>query len=667
MSLSPERRGDPATRRASITASAIACTTGSATACITASALSALLIFLASLLPFAAPGVAQAADDFLSPLIGEITFEGNRALSDGDLRNAMRLRQPTPLRPLSKPRFPGADFLAGDLNEILLRYREAGYPLAEVVEAIVSYDESGEKVDIHVQIDEGPLVRLRNLRVVAPPPGDERKLRNDVDLSRGDVLAHAKLEAGGLAIQQFYEEKGYALSRVLREVRIDADSADVVFRVAPGPEVRIDSVVVEPMEMTKRETVVRELTLAEGDLLTPKGLLESRRRLLDSGVFRSVRVSPEFVDSTTALAWLKVTAREKKRYWVGGGAGYSSADQLRILSEWGVRNLQGEGRRVSGTGDLYYSIDPGFRGGGVNFQEGLVRLDYFEPRFLRTRNRASIGTYLRWIQEETFHERIFGYTVSLLREISLTTRASISLETREVATTEDGVRPRYSTRFLRLGAFQDDRDNPFDPSEGRYLQGQVEYAGGLLGGTNEFLRTVGSWRGYTSTDAGVVFAARVRGGFIEPLSSGVDSVDSLEVARIPWEERFRVGGSNTIRGYGENEVGRRNADGESTGGLLLFLANLEVRFPIFWIVRGGLFLDAGNVWADPKEFKISRFTAGLENKDYDPLGVFYGVGGGLRFVTPVGPLRFDYGFQVGSGHSPDEPRGQLHVALGQAF
>lgn len=99
----------------------------------------------------------------------------------------------------------------------------------------------------------------------------------------------------------------------------------------------------------------------------------------------------------------------------------------------------------------------------------------------------------------------------------------------------------------------------------------------------------------------------------------------------------------------------------------MVLTNLEVRFPLFWILQGALFLDGGNVWPDPKEFKLIRFTDGFRQRTYNPLNVAYGMGVGLRFVTPVGPLRFDYGFKVGSGQAPNTEPAVLHVALGQAF
>jgi outer membrane protein assembly factor BamA len=278
------------------------------------------------------------------------------------------------------------------------------------------------------------------------------------------------------------------------------------------------------------------------------------------------------------------------------------------------------------------------------------------------------------LQEQTFHERILGYSISVFREISLRTRATISLETRFVETTESGVDPDYTTRLTRVEVATDHRDNPFDASSGRYQQAQVDYAGGLLGGTNEFGRLSLAWQGYHSPRRGLVLAARVRAGYIEPFSNSiarsVDSPttpDSLEVARVPWEERFRLGGSNTVRGYPENDIGLLNERGEALGGLVLGLVNLEVRFPLIWILHGGLFVDFGNVWADPARVSLGRFVDGLAESGYDPLNVFYGAGGGLRVGTPVGPVRLDYGFKIGSGRAPGDPAGELHFGLGQAF
>jgi len=141
----------------------------------------------------------------------------------------------------------------------------------------------------------------------------------------------------------------------------------------------------------------------------------------------------------------------------------------------------------------------------------------------------------------------------------------------------------------------------------------------------------------------------------------------LSLSRVPWEERFRVGGGTTIRGYGEDLVGRRNEAGRAIGGRVLLLANVELRFPVFSIVQGAVFLDGGNVWADPAEFKLAAFSRGLSNGSHSPLHVAYGAGGGIRVLTPVGPFRVDYGVKVGSGRAPGEGRGSIHVALGQAF
>lgn len=632
-----------------------------------------LRVVLAVLCSLLIGSAALALEVGEAPVIAEIRFEGNEHLDDGALRSVMRLREPSLLRPLSTPRFPGADFLASDLNAIVQRYRDEGFPFARVTDALVRYDEKGEQVTLEITIDEGPLVRIGSIELRGVEGEAARDLRERIRDEPGSRLRDDRLEQTRQSIEGYFKDRGHALVRTEEELHFYGQQADVIYRCFPGPQVRVDSIFVEPLVRTRRGTVVRELTLEPGDLLTPKGLLESRRRLLDTGIFHSVRVQPEIADSTAGRANLRVTARERKKGWVGAGAGFSSADQLRFLAEWGLRNLGGHGRRISWNGELYYSLDPDFRAPGASFQEGLARVDYLEPRVFHTRNRATLSTYLQWLQEESFHERIVGYSFGLFREISLATRLSTAIETREVWTTEAGVRPRHTTRFVRFDAVNDRRDNPFNASIGRYLQGQVEYAGGLLGGTNEFGRISLGWHGYTSR-RNWVLAGRVRAGFIEPFSNAITRVaespstpESLRVARVPWEERFRLGGSNTIRGYAENEVGLLNERHEAIGGLSMVLANAEVRFPLFWIVQAGLFFDAGNVWADPERFSFERVIDGITESDYDPFNLFYGAGGGLRFLTPVGPLRADYGFKLGSGREPGQNAGELHVALGQAF
>lgn len=617
---------------------------------------------------------ARALEVGQAPAIEEIRFEGNENLDEGELRSVMRLREPSFFRPLSTPRFPGSDFLASDLNAIVQRYRDEGFPFARIIDALVRYSEDGERVTLEISVDEGPLVHVGQVELRGVEPNDARELRDEIRYERGARLRDDRLQETRQSIEDYYKEHGYALVRTEEELHFTGQQADVIYRSFPGPVVRIDSVLVEPLVRTRKGTVVSELTLEPGDLLTPKALLESRRRLLDTGIFHSVRVQPEIADSTAGRANLRVTARERKQGWVGAGAGFSSADQLRFLAEWGLRNLGGQGRRLSWNGELYYSLDPDFRDPGASFQEGLARIDFLEPRVFHTRNRANLSTYLQWLQEESFHERIVGYSFGLFREISLATRVSTAIETREVWTTEEGVRPRHTTRFVRFDAVNDRRDNPFNASTGRYLQGQVEYAGGLLGGTNEFGRISVGWHRYTSSRRNWVFATRVRAGYIEPFSNEIARVadspstpETLRVVRVPWEERFRLGGSNTIRGYSEDEVGLLNEDRESIGGLSMMLVNAEVRIPVFWIVQAGLFVDMGNVWADPKRFSLQRVIDGLGESDYDPFNLFYGAGAGLRFITPVGPLRADYGFKLGSGRAPGQAAGALHVALGQAF
>ncbi len=614
---------------------------------------------------------ALGADEIASDVtIESIEFEGNERLGRRVLLGGMRQKAPSAWNPFARSsRYIGNDLLAADLGGIVRVYREHGYLLARILEAVVEYNAAGDRVRLTIRIDEGPRVGQGDLELRGVDPRWEEKVRQLWPIRRGEPLIASRLAEGALRIEDFYANQGLLSARAIREVRLErADVAAVVLRVDPGVWVTVDSIAVIGIEQTRRLTVMNELTFREGSLLTGRRLLDSRQRLLALGIFQRVAITPRFIDDERRdRAVVLVNLSERRRNWFGAGFGFSSADEVRALVEWGRINLSGRGRRLGVDGKLFYSIDPQFRGGGLQFREGRVEPKFFTPRVFG-RNRGTASGYVHWLQEESFRNRTLGISLATYREISRTMRLLAGLENRQVASTEEGVRPDYTTRLARLEWSNDRRDNPFDATTGHNLLLSTELSGGPLGGDSRFTRHTASVQAYQRVDEGWTLAGRFRVGYIDAFGQGPsESVDSLLVSRVAWGERFRLGGSNSVRGYGEREVGRQNVRDEAVGGLVLLNASAEVRFPVWKLVSGGLFFDLGNVWADPAEIKLSRFSNGLRKRAYDPLNVFYGMGAGLRFATPVGPLRIDVGFKLGSGRREGEGSSELHVALGQAY
>jgi outer membrane protein assembly complex protein YaeT len=629
------------------------------------------LVALPALLLLVLAGVVRAGgEEGEAPRLAAIRFTGNRHLSDGELRSVMRLRQPAWWRPFRTPRYAGADFLTVDLRAVEERYRAEGFPFARVLDAEVRYNASQDQVRLTVTVDEGPRIRLAGVRRRGLREDWEKDLAAGSPLRPGAPLSWPAVLAERDRVSGYCSDRGFALGRTELSVRYDADTAEVVIDVDPGERVLVDSITVSGLTRTRAGAVLREVQFKRGDPLTARRIQDSRRRLLDTGLFTRVRLVPQFPDSTKPAANLKIELAERKPAWYGVGAGYSSSDQVRLLSEWGMRNLDGRGRRLTLAGKLYYSLDPKFRGGGINLREGVIQADLLEPWLFGRRLQGIASPYVRWLREEGFEQHTIGYDLALRRELSRWTRVSVGHQSKHVRTTQKDIRPRYTTRFVNLDLAGDWRDNVFDPTRGPYVQSLAEYAGGLLGGSNQFGRLTLNWQGYHSPQPGWVIAARARLGAIDPLGHGLvggTAADTMRLSRIPWEERFRLGGGNTVRGYGEGMVGRRDVQGRAIGGLAMALLSFEVRFPLVSIVQGALFVDTGNVWADPKGFSLARFTRGFRDRKYEPLNAAWGIGVGLRVKTPVGPFRFDYGFKVGSGRGPDDGPGNLHVALGQAF
>jgi translocation and assembly module TamA len=187
----------------------------------------------------------------------------------------------------------------------------------------------------------------------------------------------------------------------------------------------------------------------------------------------------------------------------------------------------------------------------------------------------------------------------------------------------------------------DTRSPLFNPVSGRRFSGGLSVSGGILGGLDYYTVEAG-YRSYVSLGSGFVVAGRIEGG-------RVTTYGSTEV--VPPDDRFFLGGGTTVRGYGHNQMGPKNPDGDPLGGNVMLLGSIEARITLIGSLGAVLFVDTGGVWNRADD--ISMSTAGL------------GTGMGLRYDTPFGPFRIDYGFAP--TWSDGFKRGKVYIAIGQAF
>jgi len=624
--------------------------------------------------------------------VHRVEIRGNRAFSTRKLRGFLRTRGESFWRPWRHSPYR-SDFLRFDGAALQSYYRRRGYLSAEV-DSIQTQPVPGSdtKVDVSFYLTEGPLSRLSGVAIEGTAPLPEPEVRKVLKQKSGDPVDIAKMELDRLAIEDHYADLGYAAVLVRDSLEVDSARVNVVYRIEPGVVALMGKVEVEGQRKTRGRVVTRELTVHSGDVLSRKKLADSQQRIYDTGLYSDVVFERGDIDSVTHVADLHLTVRERKMAWVDAGLGYGTLDQLRLTSEWGHRNIGREGIRFIATGRMGVIVKPILPvSEWKQWKLGNRRLDVSvsQPWILGTRTQTTLGGYAEQVVQTQTGDRRFleiplkayGAALAFRRDLSLVTRGTLSFEHRHVISDSAslplaaGVASKsYTTRRVGLSVERDTRVDPFDPKGGSDLIGNMAVAGGVLSGSARFTKFSGSVTTYRPIRHRYTLALRFQGGYVNPFGHYGARSDTLhELDLIPLEDRFETGGASSVRGYFENEIGYRRVTPDSAalrGGEVLLLASVEARFPLFWILRGAVFMDAGNVWERPQDITLQRlFTVVGPGAGYSDMR--YSVGGGIRIGTPVGPIRFDYGWKLRRS-KPEErdlsaTRGTFHFSLGQAF
>lgn len=641
----------------------------------------AAVLATAALLAGAA-GAARAQDAGLPEelrTIESVRFRGLKAIKVKALRKgaALRTRPPSRLPWRERPTLR-RDYLRADSAAIVGFYRHYGYLDAQVR---VRLEEARDQRSVRVRFEvrEGPRTRVERVDMRGVTAYPERDLRRALLSRPREPYDPAFLQLDTLRIKSLYRERGYFVG-VRDSALAGRDSVSVVVRfdVNEGPLYRIGDLAFESTGRVRESLGRREMLLKTGDVYREARLQRSIERLYGTGLYRQVQVS-SVRDSDANVVDLRLRLSERKSRWIDGGVGSGTTDRFRVSGEWGHRNL--DTRALAGAVNGEYSLD-----GTGHFHKSGAGATLTEPWLFGVRLMGQAGVFTlreddrsnsNFVRRRSEH----GVTFTLFRELSRLSRATLVQENRfvhqdydtlpgGVVERPDTLRARYRTNTLRLALERDLRDNRIAPTRGSYQVVSAELAGGPLRGTSSYRKLTVSSTWYTPLANGWSLATRAMGGVMAPFGdtpadfSPTEGLDA-QVARVPFESRFFIGGVNSLRGYSENSV-------PQLGGLAMALANVELRIPIAGPFGVEAFVDAGNVWARPEYIRASDLTVPWAAADPQANDVRWTYGFGPRFVLPFGPLRVDVAWSRHPGFPTTEIRKKrFHLsyqfAIGPSF
>lgn len=594
--------------------------------------------------------------------IESVRVTGLHAISGRQLRKgaSLRTRRASVLPWRERPTVR-RDYLRADSAAIVGLYRHYGFLDARVRVALLP-SKDARSTRVVFEVTEGPRTHIERVDLAGVTAYPEKELRRSLLSRPGEPFDPAFVQLDTLTIKSLYRERGHFVG-VRGQAGPGSDSTEAVvgFTVAEGPLFRVGRLDFDSNGKVRESLGRREMLLKPGDVYRQSRLQRSVERLYGTGLYRQVQVSSE-LDTAAATVDLDIRLSERKSRWVDAGVGSGTTDRFRVSGEWGHRNL--DTRALGGAVDGEYSLD-----GTGHFRKAGASATLTEPWLLGVRLLGQAGVFT--LREDDRSNSNFirrrdeqGFTLTLFRELSRLSRLTLTQSNRfvhqdydtlpgGVVLRPDTLRASYRTNSLRLTLERDLRDNRIAPQRGSYQIVSGELAGGPLRGTSSYRKLLVTSTWYSQLSNGWGLAARASGGVMEPFGSTPDNFSPTEgldgeVARVPFESRFFIGGVNSLRGYSENAV-------PPSGGMAMALANLELRIPVAGPFGVEAFVDAGNVWARPEYIRARDLVLPWQaTRDRaDDLRWTYGIG--ARLVLPFGPLRVDLAWS----DRPDFPKGRL--------
>ena len=516
-----------------------------------------------------------------------------------------------------------------DSERIRVTYIDNGFLDAKVSKPEIVYSDEKKGYIITFRIEEGGQFTVKDLSVQGDMLVPEEELLGTLKLKSGEIFRGSYLAADIAGLTTFYGDRGFAFANAEPTFNLDRENltVDIRFMLEKGPEVYVRTIDIVGNTRTRDKVIRRQIPIQEEQLFNASEVQAIKSKVTRLGFFEdNVEVVSERVPNTEDKLDLKVKVEEKSTGFFSVAGGFSSVETFIFAGQIQEANLFGTGKRISFNAQI----------GGVT---QLFFINYQDPHLFDTDWTLDAVIFRTDRRFRDFSRKSFGGSMTIGRRLwrqlygTVTYRledlkiSDIDNEARLILTKSDRTISSVGTGFR-----WDSRNNLLDPTRGNLSRTNLEFAGGPFGGNTDFIKYTLSSRQWVPFFLGTVFSFRGRYGIIDLRNNGNDLVVG---------ERFFLGGPNSLRGYGFRRVGPRvpTADGDYViiGGVQELLLTADYIFPILPSagLRGVIFFDMGDAFNDGQKLT------------FNPADLRTDAGFGVKWISPLGPLRLEVGFPLG--------------------
>jgi len=558
-----------------------------------------------------------------------LTIEGNKVYTTRTLKKVLVTRNS---RFLSPAYFYPTVF-EQDLKNLTLFYNQNGYLEAKVLEYDVDEDHENRTVAIFIRIYEGPPTHISDIAIFGNHVFTDETILSSITMGSGQLLNQKRIQDATYKILSMYGNQGYLDAEAVPDIRINKEinKAIIDFQITENQQFTIHDIHIQGLDITKERVIWRNITFQSGEIVNYSRILKSQQNLYLTGIFESVFIRPVTIDSLPTQKDILIEIQEKIPGEFNLGVGYGSLDKFRVFFELVHNNFRGTAQKI-----------------GLNVKLSSitkkVEAAFTEPWTFGIKLKTDINIFASYNKEPGYSITQRGGKISVGKDLTAHSNALISymyerVQYKNVVVDNVDYAPNLNT--VSLSYSFDSRDNIFNTTKGLYLSGDNDVVISYHNTKNIFDRVIINAKYFIPGGETTIFGFSTQIGFMKVFGNDTS---------IPLNERFFAGGPNSIRGFEYRKVGPISKN-VPVGGRYKFVGNLEVRQRLYKAFSGVAFFDFGNVWSYLKDIPTNALRSS--------------PGIGLRFATPIGVVRCDYGFNWFP--KDGEPSGTFYFSLGQAF